>query len=202
MNNFKNLMRKIGKTSKFIDYPLLIAYVILCLIGLVMVYSASMVAATKGTLTGGVEVAGTYFYDRQLLYVILSFAIVFVIAFLLNGKILKNPQVQVGIMGTIILLLLLTLIIGKNINGSKSWINLGFMNLQASELLKIAIIMYIPFIIDRKMPRVKKRFYFNICTCGISFILFSACLFTARCWANIIDYYYIWFDIVIFRFRL
>ena len=63
---------------------------------------------------------------------------------------LENPQVQVGIMGTIILLLLLTLIIGKNINGSKSWINLGFMNLQASELLKIAIIMYIPFIIDRK----------------------------------------------------
>lgn len=45
-------MRYIGKTSKFIDYPLLITYVVLCLIGLVMVYSASMVAATKGTLTG------------------------------------------------------------------------------------------------------------------------------------------------------
>ncbi|MEJ7393550.1 FtsW/RodA/SpoVE family cell cycle protein, partial [Staphylococcus saprophyticus] len=54
MNNFKNIMRYIGKTSKFIDYPLLITYVLLCLIGLVMVYSASMVAATKGTLTGGV----------------------------------------------------------------------------------------------------------------------------------------------------
>ncbi|MDU6179904.1 MAG: FtsW/RodA/SpoVE family cell cycle protein, partial [Staphylococcus lugdunensis] len=174
MNNFKNLMRKIGKTSKFIDYPLLIAYVILCLIGLVMVYSASMVAATKGTLTGGVEVAGTYFYDRQLLYVILSFAIVFVIAFLLNGKILKNPQVQVGIMGTIILLLLLTLIIGKNINGSKSWINLGFMNLQASELLKIAIIMYIPFIIDRKMPRVKKDFTLIFAPVGL--VLFCLAL--------------------------
>lgn len=174
MNNFKNLMRKIGKTSKFIDYPLLIAYVILCLIGLVMVYSASMVDATKGTLTGGVEVAGTYFYDRQLLYVILSFAIVFVIAFLLNGKILKNPQVQVGIMGTIILLLLLTLIIGKNINGSKSWINLGFMNLQASELLKIAIIMYIPFIIDRKMPRVKKDFTLIFAPVGL--VLFCLAL--------------------------
>ena len=55
-------MRYIGKTSKFIDYPLLVTYVILCLIGLVMVYSASMVAATKGTLTGGAEVSGTYFY--------------------------------------------------------------------------------------------------------------------------------------------
>ena len=38
---------------------------------------------------------------------------------------------------------ILTLIVGKNINGSKSWINLGFMNLQASELLKIAFILYI-----------------------------------------------------------
>ena len=57
MKNFKNIMRYIGKTSKFIDYPLLITYVVLCLIGLVMVYSASMVAATKGTLTGGVPVS-------------------------------------------------------------------------------------------------------------------------------------------------
>ncbi|MDT4036750.1 FtsW/RodA/SpoVE family cell cycle protein, partial [Staphylococcus hominis] len=57
MNNLKNIFRYIGRTSKFIDYPLLISYVILCFIGLVMVYSASMVAATKGTLTGGVEVS-------------------------------------------------------------------------------------------------------------------------------------------------
>ena len=43
----------------------------------------------------------------------------------------------------------------KNINGSKSWINLGFMNLQASELLKISIILYIPFMIEKKMPAVR-----------------------------------------------
>ena len=43
----------------------------------------------------------------------------------------------------------------KNINGSKSWINLGFMNLQASELLKISIILYIPFMIEKKMPAAR-----------------------------------------------
>ena len=47
----------------------------------------------------------------------------------------------------IFVLLFLTLIVGKNINGSKSWINLGFMNLQASELLKIAFILYISYVI-------------------------------------------------------
>ncbi|MBJ3773698.1 FtsW/RodA/SpoVE family cell cycle protein, partial [Klebsiella pneumoniae] len=32
--------------------------------------------------------------------------------------------------------------------------NLGFMNLQASELLKIGIILYIPYMIEKKRPRV------------------------------------------------
>ena len=157
MKNFKNIMRYIGKTSKFIDYPLLVTYVILCLIGLVMVYSASMIAATKGTLTGGAEVSGTYFYTRQLLYVIMSFAIVFFMAFIMNVKILKQPNVQKWMMIGIFVLLLITLVIGKNINGSKSWINLGFMNLQASELLKIAIILYLPFMIEKKMPAVRNK---------------------------------------------
>ncbi|MDM7465540.1 cell division peptidoglycan polymerase FtsW [Staphylococcus warneri] len=157
MKNFKNIMRYIGKTSKFIDYPLLVTYVILCLIGLVMVYSASMVAATKGTLTGGAEVSGAYFYTRQLLYVIMSFAIVFFMAFIMNVKVLKQPNVQKWMMIGIFVLLLITLVIGKNINGSKSWINLGFMNLQASELLKIAIILYLPFMIEKKMPAVRNK---------------------------------------------
>ncbi|HDJ5798744.1 TPA: FtsW/RodA/SpoVE family cell cycle protein, partial [Staphylococcus aureus] len=46
MKNFRSILRYIGKTSKFIDYPLLVTYIVLSLIGLVMVYSASMVPAT------------------------------------------------------------------------------------------------------------------------------------------------------------
>ena len=81
MNNIKQFFRYIGKNAKYIDYPLVITYLLLCLIGLVMVYSASMVAATKGTLTGGVSVSGTYFYTRQLMYVIMSLILVFFMAF-------------------------------------------------------------------------------------------------------------------------
>ncbi len=157
MKNFRSILRYIGKTSKFIDYPLLVTYIVLSLIGLVMVYSASMVPATKGTLTGGIDVPGTYFYNRQLAYIIMSFIIVFFIAFLMNVKLLSNIKVQKGMIITIVSLLLLTLVIGKDINGSKSWINLGFMNLQGSELLKIAIILYIPFMISKKMPGVLSK---------------------------------------------
>ena len=50
-------------------------------------------------------------------------------------------------------LLILTLLVGKNINGSKSWIDLGFMNLQASELLKIALILYISYVLSKNYRR-------------------------------------------------
>ncbi len=157
MSNLKSFFRYIGRMSKFIDYPLLITYVILCLIGLVMVYSASMVAATKGTLTGGIEVSGTYFYNRQLIYVIMSFIVVFFIAFMLNIKVFQQIKVQMWMMTIMFVLLCLTLVIGKNINGSKSWINLGFMNLQASEILKIALILYVSYVISRKLPQVREK---------------------------------------------
>ncbi|UXV34260.1 FtsW/RodA/SpoVE family cell cycle protein [Staphylococcus sp. IVB6181] len=154
MNNVKAFFRHVGKYARYIDYPLVITYIMICLIGLVMVYSASMVAATKGTLTGGTPVSGTYFYTRQLMYVIMSFLIVFFMAFFMNVKILQNKKVQQGVMIGVFLLLFATLIVGKNINGSKSWINLGFMNLQASELLKIAIILYLPYMINKKRAKV------------------------------------------------
>ncbi|PTG22237.1 cell division peptidoglycan polymerase FtsW [Staphylococcus chromogenes] len=156
MNNIKHLLRYILRSSKYIDFPLLITSLALCFIGLTMVYSASMVAATRGTLTGGVPVSGTYFYTRQLIYVIVGFLIVFFIAYLLNVKVLKKPKFQVGMMGIILLLLLATLVIGSEINGSRSWIRLGFMNLQVSELLKIAIILYVPYIIERKRPQIQR----------------------------------------------
>ncbi|MDW4223828.1 FtsW/RodA/SpoVE family cell cycle protein [Staphylococcus saprophyticus] len=157
MNNIKRFFRYISKNAKYIDYPLVVTYLLLCLIGLVMVYSASMVAATKGSLTGGISVSGTYFYTRQLMYVIMSLVIVFFMAFFMNVKLLETIRFQKWMMIGIIILLAATLVVGSNINGSKSWINLGFMNLQASELLKIAIILYIPYMIEKKRPKVFKQ---------------------------------------------
>lgn len=77
-------------------------------------------------------------------------------AFVMNVKFLETIKFQKWMMLGIILLLMATLLVGSNINGSKSWINLGFMNLQASELLKIALILYIPYMIEKKRPKVLK----------------------------------------------
>lgn len=150
MKNIKQFVKYILKYSKYIDFPLLVTYMVLCFLGLIMVYSASMVAATKGSLTGGQPVSGTYFYNKQLMYVLMSFFVVFFMSYFMNVNFLKNKKVQQSIIIIMVILLLATLAIGSTINGSKSWLNIGFMNLQASEFLKIAIILYVPYIIDRK----------------------------------------------------
>lgn len=156
MDYLKRFFDYIKNYSKYIDFSLLITYIILSLIGLVMVYSASMVAASKGTLTGGIPVSGTYFFIRQLLYCIVGFGIVFFMSYFMHINILKNKRIQQIVLFSIFGLLVLTLLIGNEINGSKSWINLGFMNLQASEILKVILILYLSFIIDKRKDRLKQ----------------------------------------------
>lgn len=156
MDYIKRFFRYIKNYSKYIDFTLLIAYIILCFIGLVMVYSASMVAATKGSLTGGVPVAGNYFFVRQLMYCIVGFGVVFFMSYFMHINILKNKRVQQIMIFSVFGLLVLTLLIGTEINGSTSWINLGFMNLQASEILKVVMILYLSFIIDKRRNRLKQ----------------------------------------------
>ena len=81
-----------------------------------MVYSASMVA-TKGTLTGGLEYL-VRISTMTAIYVIMSFIVVFFIAFMLNIKnITKSENTEVD-HDNHLRVTILTLIVGKNINGS------------------------------------------------------------------------------------
>ena len=152
----KQVILKIWEKVKYLDFSLILCYILLGLVGVVMVYSASMVAATKGSLTGGVPVAGNYFFIRQLMYCIVGFGIVFFMSYFMHINILKNKRVQQIMIFSVFGLLVLTLLIGTEINGSTSWINLGFMNLQASEILKVVMILYLSFIIDKRRNRLKQ----------------------------------------------
>ncbi len=77
-------------------------------------------------------------------------------SYFMHINILKNKRVQQIMIFSVFGLLVLTLLIGTEINGSTSWINLGFMNLQASEILKVVMILYLSFIIDKRRNRLKQ----------------------------------------------
>ena len=126
--------------SRMMEYDQLLVWAVLSLmlIGLVMVYSASI------TLADGPKYANyssNYFLIRHLI----SLAIAIVVgiwAFKIPTKVWDRYSPV--IFGFTVLLLVLVLIpgIGKGVNGARRWIPLGVMNFQPSELMKFAAVIF------------------------------------------------------------
>lgn len=126
-------MTKFKDIIKNIDKPLFILTLILFVLGLIMIFSASNVTSY---MNGGSPYA--YFF-RQGLFLIVSFIFcIFVVKF--NTKFY-------GMMSNILLIafvavLILLLIYGKATNYAVSWIPIGPFTLQPSEFIKVIMIVF------------------------------------------------------------
>ncbi|MBU3555882.1 putative lipid II flippase FtsW [Polynucleobacter sp. UB-Piko-W3] len=126
--------------SRMMEYDQLLVWAALSLmlIGLVMVYSASI------TLADGPKYANyssNYFLIRHLI----SLAIAVVVGIsVFNIPTKMWDRYSPLIFGFTVLLLIAVLIpgVGKGVNGAKRWIPLGLMNFQPSELMKFAAIIF------------------------------------------------------------
>jgi cell division protein FtsW len=126
--------------SRMMDYDQLLVWAILSLmlIGLVMVYSASI------TLADGPKYANyssNFFLIRHVISLVIAIG-VGVWAFKIPTKVWDRYSPV--IFGFTVLLLIAVLIpgLGKGVNGAKRWIPLGLMNFQPSELMKFAAVIF------------------------------------------------------------
>lgn len=130
------------------DYLLLGIFISLLIIGLIMVGSASVSIAEKNL--------GQPFYYlwRQLMYTGIGlFAAVIMV------KIPMRIWQELGPALVIVSLMLLLLVfvpgIGKTVNGSTRWISVGGFNLQASEFVKLFMILYLAGYLVRHTEAVR-----------------------------------------------
>lgn len=119
-----------------IDKPLLLIVLILCSIGLIMVFSSSSIAAI---LRYNRE--PTYFFIRQLFFLIIAFVVGFIIL-LIPTKWYKKLS-WLSIIGIITVLILL-LFYGKITNHAQSWFYIPIVGfaLQPSEFAKSFVIIF------------------------------------------------------------
>ncbi len=90
---------------------------------------------------------------KQILFYILGFICIFFVNKISNNFLIKN---SLYIYLANIILLLIVLIFGNEINGTKAWINIPiFGRLQPSEFMKIGLILYLSKTIDN-MKKSKK----------------------------------------------
>jgi len=82
---------------------------------------------------------GLVYFKKQLMWVLIGIAAMIVVSFI-NHKHLKRYSLY--IYAASVLLLIFVLVFGKEVSGSKSWINIGsFATIQPSELAKIPVIL-------------------------------------------------------------
>ena len=126
--------------SRMMEYDQLLVWAVLSLmlIGLVMVYSASI------TLADGPKYANyssNFFLIRHIISLVIAIG-VGIWVFKIPTKMWDRYSPL--IFGFTVLLLIAVLIpgVGKGVNGAKRWIPLGLMNFQPSELMKFAAVIF------------------------------------------------------------
>jgi rod shape determining protein RodA len=117
--------------SKGIDWLMVWLYVIIVIFGIICIYSVEYKSTDNfmQTLVGFKKN-----YSKQLFF--FAACVVLAIFILLTDSKLFTATSNISYLIGIVLILA-TFVVGKEIKGSKSWIPLGFMNLQPVELCKI-----------------------------------------------------------------
>jgi len=86
------------------------------------------------------------FYVKQVIWIIISLISVFLIVSIDYNYLINYSPYFYFFM---IMVLAIMLLLGNKIGGSKSWLNLGLFSIQPSELTKIAIILFLIYILSR-----------------------------------------------------
>ena len=112
----------------------------LCLIGAVMVFSASAVTAREQYGNG------YYFLLRQALWLVIGIAGMFALMNLDYRK-LRQPRVVFTVLSLTLLMLIAVFFLDRS-HATHRWIRIGPLSLQPSEIAKLAVIFYLAWFIE------------------------------------------------------
>ena len=121
-----------------LDPLLLWSALLLGAIGLVMVYSASIAMAEAERFTG---FRPGYFLVRHAIYLGLGLAVAAAF-FKVPVWLWQKASPWLFLLGVMMLVAVLVPGIGREVNGSRRWIPLGFASFQPSELMKLFVVLY------------------------------------------------------------
>ncbi|CUB05882.1 putative lipid II flippase FtsW [Marinomonas fungiae] len=115
-----------------------------------------------------------YFMARQVIYLMIGLGFGY---FMMSIPTETLHKWGVPLMMFSLLLLILVLVpgIGKTVNGSRRWINLLVFNLQASEVAKVCMVVYVSGYLVRRADRVRQQLIGSGMPMVVSF-LFLICL--------------------------
>ena len=116
---------------KHFDWLTIVALCLVSLIGLANVFSSTFIKTYSE-------------FNQQIIFLIIGF-VAFVLFSLVNVKVYRLSAFNYALLGTGLVLLLITFILPSN--GPKRWINLGSVAIQTSEIGKLFLGVSLPYIL-------------------------------------------------------
>jgi cell division protein FtsW len=129
------------------DHSLLIITIVLALVGLVMVFSASAVVAGNRFHDPG------YFLKRQLAWLAFGFLLLHLASHI---DYVWWKRLSIPLLGLTVILLVMVLIpsLGVSAKGARRWLRLGSISVQPAEIAKLVAVMYLAAYLAKKEDRL------------------------------------------------
>ncbi|MBY0246471.1 MAG: putative lipid II flippase FtsW [Nitrospiraceae bacterium] len=129
------------------DHSLLIITIVLALVGLVMVFSASAVVAGNRFHDPG------YFLKRQLAWLAFGFLLLHLASHI---DYVWWKRLSIPLLGLTVVLLVMVLIpsLGVSAKGARRWLRLGPISVQPAEIAKLVAVMYLAAYLAKKEDRL------------------------------------------------
>ena len=146
-----------ARQSKMMEYdqPLVWVTILLMLLGMVMVYSASISLPDSPRFANYVRWQNTYFLQRQAMFVVVSLIIgLFVFRTRIATLQKWAPYLFIGTLVLLVMVLIPGL--GSVVNGSRRWLSLVVIKIQPSELMKVVAVLYAADYTVRKQEYMHK----------------------------------------------
>lgn len=130
--------------NKLMDFPLLVAVLVLVLFGLIMVYDASVVQGLK-------DFKDSYYYIRQqLIWVGLGFvSMIFFTRF--DYKKFKSLALPLVLFSFLLLLVVFIPGLGVSGGGAHRWLKLGSITIQPAEIIKLTGVIFLAAVFEKKL---------------------------------------------------
>ncbi|ANX12143.1 cell division protein FtsW [Fictibacillus arsenicus] len=146
MNLERRKVDNVKKAVRPYDYSLLVAVLLLCSTGLVMIYSASI-----GVTINKYDYSSSFFFTRQLIFLIAGILLMY-FTMRFNVQIYKKLMLPIVLIS--IGVLVAVLLFGREVNNAKSWLYIGPVGIQPAEFIKLTLAIYLAAIYSKKQGKM------------------------------------------------
>ena len=127
-----------------VDRPLLGALTILILGGIILSLAASPPVATR------IGLDPFHFFNRHVMFILPAFAVMIGVSFLSPRQVRRSAAIMFVIA---VILLAATLVFGAEVKGSRRWISIAGISIQASEFAKPAFVVVVAWLFSESARR-------------------------------------------------